>query len=657
MERERVNVQQASQRHLASALAAVRERLGRLAHARAASSPDAAPSVPEAPPDVPEERQETAALEVVCHGFGLSAFERSVLLLCAGVELDGRFRELCAEAQGDPHSTYPIFGLALSAFDEAHWSALAPAAPLRYWRLIEVKPGDSLVSSPLRIDERVLHFLAGAPAYTDERLDGLLELVRPGGELLRSQAELAERVRGFVRSAASDNPLVQLTGADAPGKRAILAAACHELGLGLHRIGVRQVPRADAERESFARLWEREAILSHAALLFDAEDLEGSEERRAAQWLLGRMQGIVFVTAREPLRVERPASLRLEVGRPSAAERRSLWRGALGPLARELNGEVDAVAAQFQVDADAIRATGREVLGSAAGGGRGDLGRRLWNACRARARVRLDDLAQRIESSAGWDDLVLPPAESAILREIGAHLRRRTTVYESWGFARRSRAGLGIAALFAGPSGTGKTLAAEVLANELRLDLYRIDLSAIVDKYIGETEKNLRRVFDAAEDCGAILLFDEADALFGKRTEIKDSHDRYANIEVSYLLQRIETYRGLAILTTNRKDDLDSAFLRRIRFVAQFPFPDARQRAEIWRRAFPAQAPTEALDPDKLARLNVSGGNIRNIALSAAFLAADAEEPVRMHHVLRAAQSEYTKLERTLTDAEVSGWT
>jgi len=243
-----------------------------------------------------------------------------------------------------------------------------------------------------------------------------------------------------------------------------------------------------------------------------------------------------------------------------------------------------------------------------------------------------------------------------MLREIAAQVRHRVTVYDTWGFGARSARGLGISSLFVGTSGTGKTMAAEVLANELRLDLYRIDLSSVVSKYIGETEKNLRRVFDAAEDGGAVLLFDEADALFGKRSEVKDSHDRYANIEVSYLLQRMETYRGLAILTTNMKNALDPAFLRRIRFIVQFPFPDEQQRAEIWRRIFPPGTPTEGLNIGKLARLNVAGGNIRNIALNAAFLAADEGKAVSMAHLLRAAQSEYAKLESVLTDAEIGGW-
>jgi SpoVK/Ycf46/Vps4 family AAA+-type ATPase len=278
---------------------------------------------------------------------------------------------------------------------------------------------------------------------------------------------------------------------------------------------------------------------------------------------------------------------------------------------------------------------------------------RLWNACRSQARRGLDDLAERIEGAAEWEDLVLPEAEKSLLREIAGQVAQRATVYEAWGFGNQAGRGLGISALFAGPSGTGKTMAAEVLANSLQLDLYRIDLASVVSKYIGETEKNLRRVFDAAEDGGAILFFDEADALFGKRSEVKDSDDRYANIEVSYLLQRMEAYRGLAVLATNLKGTMDAAFLRRIRFVVNFPFPDESHRAEIWRQVFPLKTPTDGLNPTTLARLNIAGGNIRNIALNAAFMAAYAREPVRMTHVLRAARAEYAKLEKPLMEIDL----
>jgi SpoVK/Ycf46/Vps4 family AAA+-type ATPase len=268
----------------------------------------------------------------------------------------------------------------------------------------------------------------------------------------------------------------------------------------------------------------------------------------------------------------------------------------------------------------------------------------------------LDGLAQRIEPLARWDDLVLPQAQIDLLRQIVGQASQRTKVYQDWGFAAKSARGLGLAVLFSGVSGTGKTMAAEVLAGELELDLYRIDLASVVSKYIGETEKNLRRLFDAAQESGAILFFDEADALFGKRSEVKDSHDRYANIEVSYLLQRMEAYDGLAILTTNLKSALDSAFLRRIRFIVQFPFPDASQRAEIWRRIFPKETPVEGLDFAKLSKLNIPEGSIRNVAMNAAFLAANDGQRVRMAHLLSAARAEYGKMERPLTDAEIGGW-
>jgi hypothetical protein len=273
----------------------------------------------------------------------------------------------------------------------------------------------------------------------------------------------------------------------------------------------------------------------------------------------------------------------------------------------------------------------------------------IWDALRRSARGGLDALAQRIDSAATFDDLVVPSAVSGQLREMAGQLRHRQKVYEEWGFGARDRRGLGIAALFSGESGTGKTLAAEVIANEARLDLYRIDLASVVSKYIGETEKNLSQVFAAAEHSGAVLLFDEADALFGKRSEVKDSHDRYANIEIAYLLQRIESYRGLAILTTNMKSALDRAFLRRIRFIVQFPFPDEAAREAIWRRQFPPNAPVAALDFTALSRLQLSGGHIRGVAVNAAFHAAAAGESIGQHHVIAAARAEFAKLERSFT--------
>src|SRR5207244_3600208 len=267
-------------------------------------------------------------------------------------------------------------------------------------------------------------------------------------------------------------------------------------------------------------------------------------------------------------------------------------------------------------------------------------------------RPRLDMLAQRLDARATWDDLVLPDEEMSMLHQLAEQVWQRSTVYEEWGFARKMNRGLGISALFAGESGTGKTMAAEVIANDLCLNLYRIDLSAVVSKYIGQTEKNLRRLFDAAEQGGAILFFDEADALFGKRSEVKDSHDRYANIEINYLLQRMEAYRGLAILATNMKSALDPAFLRRLRFIVRFPFPGVAERKAIWQKVFPADIPKVGLDYDRLARLNITGGHIHNITINAAFLAARTNSPVSMPLVLTAARAEFRKIERPINEAD-----
>ena len=595
-----------------------------------------------------------AALDSLCKAFFLSPFERDVLLLCAGMELDFGLAALCAAAQGNSHSPFPTFSLALAALPEAHWSALTPSGPLRRWRLIEVGVGDTLTTSPLRIDERVLHYLTGISSL-EARLQGFVESLPAPGDLPHSQRRLAQWVADFWSRAkeTSDWPIIHLSGEEESSKRAIAAFACAALGLQAYVLNGEDIPLGVLEREALTRLWEREAALTRSAMLIEYDDKVNNHSLVS---FMENVHGLLLVASREPLRLRKRQLVNLEVTRPTKGEQQSLWQEVLGPLASRLDGELERVVAQFNLSAPKISAAGAHLRSTLSGEPGEALGPLLWDACRSQARARLKDLAQRIDPAATWDDLILPEPQMQTLRDIAAHVRQRTKVYETWGFAAKGARGLGISALFAGASGTGKTMAAEVLAGALKLDLYRIDLSQVVNKYIGETEKNLRRVFDAAESGGAILLFDEADALFGKRSEVKDSHDRYANIEVSYLLQRMETYRGLSILTTNMKTALDAAFLRRLRFIVQFPFPDAAHRAEIWRRIFPSSTPVEGLDLNKLARLNSTGGTIRNIALNAAFLAAEANEPVRMLHVLRAARCEYAKLEKVPTEAEIRGW-
>jgi ATP-dependent 26S proteasome regulatory subunit len=476
-----------------------------------------------------------------------------------------------------------------------------------------------------------------------------------------------------------------LLSADPLDARAVAAEAAAASGRRLWALDAALLPEEPEAVAELAVLWARQLRLLHAALFVVCPDGEPDPARVAfLARFLAHLSGPLLVVGTVPELPARPL-LRLELQPPSAVEQCRLWVEALAltqteqvgltrtagasarrkasapsadastsaPLAAAHNDLADRLAAQFQLTPARIRAAVAEADTTVALGE--PLETRLWRAARAQARPRLDGLARRVEPAVTWNDLVLPEEAVTTLRATVAAARGQATAYTHWGFAARNGRGLGLSALFAGPSGTGKTSAAEIVAGELELDLYQIDVSQVVSKYVGETEKQLRRIFDAAERGACVLLFDEADALFGKRGEVKDSHDRFANLEVSYLLQRIERYRGLAILTTNMKQALDSAFLRRIRFVVNFPFPGVAQREAIWRRAFPPTAPTQGLDYAKLARLNLAGGNLRGIALNAACLAAAEGRPIGMEQLRRAARVELAKLERS-AETELADW-
>ncbi|WP_223272281.1 ATP-binding protein [Sulfurirhabdus autotrophica] len=396
------------------------------------------------------------------------------------------------------------------------------------------------------------------------------------------------------------------------------------------------------------RLWQRECAFLPIALYVDASQLDRatSPQTAALQRVFSRSMGLVFLDTHEPWPEPGRESITFDIAKPTRDEQRAVWEQALGARAADHPARL---AGQFNFNAATIRSVTTNALGKSEGG---DLGSTLWAECLRHARPALDQLSQVLEPKAQWNDLALPPPEKRLLRQITDQVATRMAVYDDWGFRERMNRGLGISVLFAGESGTGKTMAAEVIANELGLLLYRIDLSAVVSKYIGETEKNLRKLFDAAEDGGAILFFDEADALFGKRSEVKDSHDRYANIEINYLLQRMEAYRGLAILATNMKGALDTAFVRRLRFVVNFPFPGTSERLAIWQRVFPEKTPLGELDFQRLAKLNITGGSIINIAVNAAFLAAQSKTRVTMPFVLEASRNEFRKLDKPVNEAD-----
>jgi hypothetical protein len=598
------------------------------------------------------------ALLLLAERFGLSAFERDTLLLCAALEFDPSLASTFAQAQGSQARQWPTFGLALSLLDDPAWEAVAAHRPLRYVRLLEIsQPGGTpLTSSALRADERIVNFLKGLNAL-DDRLATLLDPVPESAAetLADSQRGVVDAILRRLRDAMAESalPVVQLTGGDADSRLAVATQVCAELNRRLYRIGAEGLPTQTPDVETLARLWQRETFLLPVALYIGGESLDGlpAENQAALRRFLSRGVGLVFLGAREPVDLA-AANFVVEVKRPTAAEQFALWTEALrqGAPEAEVRQAAAALGGQFDLSRGDIRAiAARELVTTE---DTGALGERLWDACRDLTRPRLDALAQRLEVKATWDDLVLPEEQMALMRRIAGQVRARHQVYDEWGFSRRMNRGFGISALFAGESGTGKTMAAEVLANDLRLYLYRIDLSAVVSKYIGETEKNLRKLFDAAEQGGAILFFDEADALFGKRSEVKDSHDRYANIEINYLLQRMEAFSGLAILATNMKSALDPAFLRRLRFVVNTPVPTVKDRKLIWEKSLPPETPKKDLDFDRLARLNLSGGNIHSIALNAAFAAAQNGQTVTMPIVLAAARAEMRKLGKAVSEAE-----
>ena len=618
-----------------------------------------APASTASAPDEASVRNERAALEAtfaanppprfaqLCAALGLSLFERDVLLICLLHARNPIFAQLCAQRPECPGGQVS-FALAMLVASDAHWdtalsaeqrqattrmaasadwAALAPERPLRSWRLVEInQPGSQpLISAGLRTDEHVLHLVNGASSL-DDRLQAWCHLVPSNSytdDLSPSQARMVDEAERRLK-AHDGTGLVQIPGGDGATKRLIAVALAAAMGRPLYRLALAGVPGTPAERELLARLWQRDALLFELALLIEAGD--NGEALSGMLPLLDQAGALVFLDLVEPQR-GMSAALLLDVARPTAGEQAASWRGQLGP---DSGAWPERLAAQFSLNlpelADAGRAAALELGTSTTDSLTGEmLGSTAWAICRGRARPQLDGLAQRVVPGVRLANVQLPSEEMRQLEQICAQARQRTVVYDDYGFRARLGKGLGITALFVGESGTGKTMAAEAIAGELELDLYRIDLATVVSKYIGETEKNLRQIFDAAELSGAVLLFDEADALFGKRSEVRDSHDRYANIEVGYLLQRMESYGGLALLTSNMRNALDPAFVRRLRFIINFPLPGQAERQKIWAAVLP-QAWQDGLDLARLARPNLTGGQIRNIALAAAFLAAAAGE-------------------------------
>ncbi len=646
-------------------------------------------------PTIQETIQDGGALGALCQNFNLTAFERDLLVLCAGVGLDSSIANLVLEHRGGV-SFEPTFMMALGTLAHRPGSgevlsrlessaAFTEAAALRQYQLLHFT-GATETDRHLRglmIDERTLDYLLGLPSFP--KALRLIRAVRAKAadvpESLMAQVRVA-REAWLGAASDADAPLVHLVnpgGAVAvDGKLAVAAniAAARGFGDDLRVLDAAELPSDLTHLDGLVRLWNRESLFERSVLIVDASgvDSDAAKLELMDRFVRG-VTGMVMVLTREPRAFGSRSVVTLEVQKPSIREQMQLWEQAWQPelqaaqqatggdaaqlrnLAVAVDVGLERLANQFDLDAVTIAAAVTSARFELPSWSVESMVASSWRALQNFTRPKMGNLAQVVTPKVSWNQLILADSETQLLHMLVAHTKERFNVYQGWGWAGDGSRGLGVSALFGGPSGTGKTLAAEVIAHELQLDLIKIDLSSVVNKYIGETEKNLARVFDAAENGGAILFFDEGDALFGKRGEVSDSTDRYANIEVAYLLQRMESFRGLAILTTNLENSLDEAFLRRLRFVVRFAIPERPLRKRIWQSVFPQNTPlNDDVDFDTLSRLEISGGNIRNIALSAALTASSQQSSIRMRHLLLSAESEVRKLKRLLREQEVIGW-
>lgn len=603
-----------------------------------------------------------SVLDGLAGRFGLSSLDLDLLLVAVAPDLDARFERLYGYLNDDLTRRRPTVGLALELCGLAGAASarfrLAPGAPLIAGGLVEVtEPERPPLSRVLAVPDRVTGHLLGS-AQPDARLAGVL------GEPREDPTAEAEEVRRTAAAAKAGVGLVQLRsrGGDAEG---LATAALRAAGLRPIVLDATALARRSGDVPELARAAAREARLTGAGVVLgplEALPAEPAERARTVRDLCAALRGIPLLMygteGWDPLwAADTPVVL--TVPAPSPERQAARWRHALDRAAGDgfVTGDAEALAravAAHRLDSGQVRRAADVAVRTAAVAGRPVRPDDLQTAVRAQNGAGLDRLARRVEPGVGWDDLVLPPTTHRRLRELALRARHRDQVLGQWGMRPGGGRGRGVIALFAGESGTGKTMSAEVVASDLGMDLYVVDLSTVVDKYVGETEKNLERIFTEASAVNAVLLFDEADAIFGKRSEVKDAHDRHANIESAYLLQRMESFDGIAVLTTNLRANLDEAFTRRLDVVADFPVPDAGHRLALWERCLGDRLPrADDLDLAFCAdRFELAGGSIRACAVTAAYLAAESGRPLTMRQVVTAIVQEYRKLGRLVLEGE-----
>jgi len=591
--------------------------------------------------------QSTLPLQYLGRVLKLSELEHYILLLCLGQELDQRFARVCARAQASTDLAYPTLSLVINLFNKQE-AVLKAVNQLHFWQLIKIgKENAGQFYSSLRLTEWTFHYLLGQRKL-DQWLRTFLQPLKTKQPSLSSEQKLAQGiVEHWTNTQQMAAPaIIQLISDDKASHQQIATLAAEYYNTPIYQFNLMSLPNHRYDLDSYRRLLEREILVQQGIYLIDCDYLH--TERPAdiyhiiymLECLLRNIPQSCILSVTQPLPQLNVPLYPLYVTKLESTDRLALWQHVLSE--RKLQVEPNRLV-QWSEYFKLSRQQINDVVCNINEQGESKLEDNIWQSCRQQTRKPIAGMAKWIEPKAKWQDLVLAENELAVLEDMVEQFAHRHRVYQEWGFAAKNQRNLAMAALFYGASGTGKTLTAEVLANQLQLDLLQVDLSKAINKYIGETEKNLDQIFQAAEQSGALLLFDEADALFGKRLQVNDSKDRYANMATSYLLQRMEAFQGLTILTTNFKQALDQAFMRRFRFVLEFASPGPYQRKQLWQRVFPNALPTQGLDYDKLGELSLTGGQISLIALNAAFKAAAYGKPVDMAMLLALVDQELAK--------------
>lgn len=635
-------------------------------------------------------------LAYVSSVFGLSIVEERFVMLGLAVELDRKYERIFGFLQDDLTSKTPNISLALQIacsspedMRAARTTFMAPESKLARYLLHRDECSDqTLLSRPLLLDKRMVTFMLDS-GEMDPKLKPAAEMVYPDDELapLLVHDDFQQRLQGFIRDAfqapaAERRRLAfHLWGNAGAGKKLQVKHLSGSFNKPLLLVDLAELLLHAASFEATVSAIVREAILHQAVLCFTRlEVLYPEEPDLAAQQRLGRFHelldgygGMVFLLAGRYNRLSWKPKERLllehELQVPDEGGRERLWMAFAYELGVSADVDWRVMSGKFRFTPGQIRraltlASGYsawqrepQAAGEGSGGAAAPNALRsdaLFKACYQQVQHKLERKATRIEPRYGWEDVILPPEQKDQLRNACNQVKYRGVVYGDWGFEKKLAYGKGLSMLFAGPPGTGKTMSAQVVAGDLQLELYKVDLSQVISKYIGETEKNLHEIFEEAQLSNAVLFFDETDALFGKRSEVKDSHDKYANIETAYLLQKMEEYQGITVLATNLLNNIDEAFLRRINYVIKFPFPDSEYREKIWHSMFPPAAPlSDDVDFKYLAqRYEIAGGNIKNVVLSSAFLAAEAGDPIRMQHIVKSIRHELQKSGKILARQE-----